>query len=304
MIAKQTSNFIPELDSLYLDADKDTDTVVEVICRICGQARLTISGLARAWTTGGEHPMEYAERLVLNRSADLYAHGFERTVIFPCGHIFGDRCVREKLINQNNPRRNLTCPSCGFQMIYEKCGHAIVPALICASGSDSIRDSFPLTIPEGGQRPNYCKECRWRLIREKLGYTLNSVCVMCTQEPKMGIPEDPMKHGEHRRQHVQHGIRDGFRDIMMLVQPDFTTRETENSAQKAKGERDQRNAKIALLNVMALTELEETVWYRTATTERLREEQYRQHMAGVQAIEYCILSFLMGSGEKNSRRMW
>jgi hypothetical protein len=91
-------------------------------------------------------------------------------------------------------------------------------------------------------------------------------------------------------------------EIMMLVQPDFITRETETSAQKKIEDGDRRDVSAALLNAMVLTELEDTIWHRTAT-KKLTKDQTRRHTLGVQSIESCILVWLMDF-EKHCRRMW
>ncbi|KAI0458310.1 hypothetical protein F5B21DRAFT_500571 [Xylaria acuta] len=219
-----------------------------------------MSALAKAFNPGGSPPTGSVE--APNQLSDLYVHGFERTVVFPCGHIFGDRCVREEYQEQ----RDLACPSCGFRMAYTDCGYAIAPAIISVSCAGSVRDTFPLTIPEEGES----------------GRT--------TAEP-------PIEHDGHRRQHVNYGIKDMPSEIMMLVQPDFITRRTDGSAQKATEERDQRDVNTALLNTMVLTELEDTVWHRTATRQ-LAKEQMRRHSAGVGAVEYYLLGFAHALGEE------
>ncbi|KAI1434412.1 hypothetical protein GGR50DRAFT_411493 [Xylaria sp. CBS 124048] len=305
MAVIQTGNFIPELDALHLsntDDDRHAHPTAEIICNICERRKLTISGLVRKFIDAGERAPEYVAHPALSRPDDLYAHGFERTVVFPCGHIFGDRCLR----NLANPstQKNLTCPTCGFPMTYEACGHAIAPAVICDSVHDdaSLLDTFPLTIPEGGQKPRHCKECRWRMIRKKLSYTLNAACVLCSHTTAQ--TEDAVaEHEAHRLRHIEQGLKDGLGEIMKLVQPDFITRETERSAQKAKEENEQRDVNTALLYAIALTELEETIWYRTSLKEFSKERE-RRHALGVQAIENVILGLLMGYGERNGRRMW
>ncbi|KAI0402719.1 hypothetical protein F4802DRAFT_342535 [Xylaria palmicola] len=298
MAPTQTTNFIPELDlNRHTNSDVDvTDKGLDIICQICQERRLTISALAEAYIlntedlAGPEGPVD--------KLFDLYAHGFEQTAVLPCGHIFGHRCVREELLRQGG----MTCPSCGFQMTYKDCGHAIAPAIIPISEIGSIRDTFPLTIPEGGS-PSQCKECRWQAIQTKLRYALDSACVMCAQRAQAGVqPKNAQEHDAHRRQHIHHGIGDTLGGIMMLVQPDFVTRTTASSAQKAEDERDRREVSTALLKAMALTELEDTVWH-DAATRQLAEDQARRHAAGVRAIEDYILGLLMDY-EKNCRRMW
>ncbi|KAI8954640.1 hypothetical protein F4801DRAFT_479946 [Xylaria longipes] len=294
---RKSINFISELDP-YLDTKaNDTNTVLEFICQICRKKRLAVTALTQAFDPGRTSLTGSADPL--EQLFNLYVHGFERTVIFPCGHVFGDQCVRGEYQEQ----RDLACPSCGFRMAYTKCGHAIAPAIIPVSRTGSIRDTFPLTIPEGGRPPSYCKECRWVAIQAKLRYALNSECVICAQRARAGVRlENPIEHDGHRRQHANYGMKDMLSEIMMLVQPDFITRKTKGSAQKEIDERDQRDVNTALLNAMVLTELEDTVWHRTAT-KQLAKEQARRHAAGVRAVEYYVLGLLMHSG-KHCRRTW
>jgi hypothetical protein len=89
---------------------------------------------------------------------------------------------------------------------------------------------------------------------------------------------------------------------MMLVQPEFITRETETSVQKATEERDRRDVNAAILHATVLTELEDTIWRRTAT-KQLTKEQVRKHASGLKAVERCVLDLLMDAG-KSCRRMW
>lgn len=140
----------------------------------------------------------------LNQLSNLYVHGLEQIVVFPCGHGFGDRCVREEYLEQ----RDLAC-SCGFRMAYTNCGYAIAPVMIPASCAGSIRDTFSFTIPEGGQTPSHCKECRWVTIQAKLRYALNPECVICARRARAGVAlrlENPIEHDGHRRQHVTTGL--------------------------------------------------------------------------------------------------
>lgn len=284
---------IHELDP-YLDAKvDDRDAFMEFICQLCGEKKLTVSMLPGALTLGGEHstgPVVPRDQLV-----NMYVHGFEQTIVFPCGHIFGDKCIREKFMD----RGDLACPICGFKMTYPRCNHAIAPAMISLPlrGPGSVRDTFPLTIPEGGPPPGHCKECRLKEIRARLAYALGAECAPCAQ--KAG---DAHGHDVHRAEHVERGIRAAMGEIMALAQPDFVTRETETSAEKTREERDRRDANTALLHVMVLTELEGTVWRRTATTQ-LTEAQARRHAAGFRAIEQHLLDLLLDPG-MNCRRMW
>ncbi|KAI1108947.1 hypothetical protein F5Y14DRAFT_56420 [Nemania sp. NC0429] len=293
------ANSVRELDP-YLDAkvEDDTEAILEFVCQICQRRRLTISTLARTLTLPLPPDGERATKPIEPRDhqLNLYIQGFEQTVVFPCGHLYGDRCLREGFMD----RGQLACPSCGFKMTYPSCGHAIAPAIIPITPGDAgpVRDTFPLTMHEGGRFPDNCKECRWKEIRARLADALGAECTLCAQ--KGGDDED---HDAHRARHVEGvGIKEAMGKIMMLVQPDFVTRETKTSAEKTRQERDHRDANTALLVVLALTELEETVWRRTATRQ-LTEAQARRHAAGFRAIEQHLLGLLLDSGV-NCRRMW
>ncbi|KAI1121126.1 hypothetical protein F5Y10DRAFT_272393 [Nemania abortiva] len=280
-------NFICDIDR-YLDAKvNDANTILEFICQICQWRRLTISALAKTFTLSDGQAIEPVEPL--NQLVNLYAHGFEQTIILPCGHVFGDRCIRGHFLAQ----RDLACPACGFRMTY-RCGHAIPPAIIPIAGSSSIRDTFPLTIPEGGPIPSQCKQCRWEAIQARLRYALASKCVICAQKVRAGVPpkaEDSGEHDVHYARHLDCGIKKVLSEIMMLVQPDFITRVTKDSAQKTLEEGYRQQANTALLNTIVFTELGDTIWQGTAM-KQLSEEQVARHDAGVREVEYHILGLL------------
>ncbi|KAI1810893.1 hypothetical protein GGS20DRAFT_149443 [Poronia punctata] len=289
-----TGNFIPELVS-YLDADiSDPEVPSIIICQICQSQRLTISPLARslAVSEGGLRGCTEPRDLL----QVLYAHGFERTVVFPCGHVFGDRCVRDIFVEQSG----LACPSCGYKMAYRNCGHAIAPAVIPVQYADSIRHTFPLTIPEGGAEPVNCKECRWEVLRARLRYAFGTECAICARND--GAVE-LKEHEAHRIRHIEFGIKEAISQIMMLAQPEFITRESTAAHEKAVEEKDVREVNAALLHAMVMTELESTIWQR-AGTNQLTKEQARRHSLEVQAMESWILGLLMNPGDNNLRRMW
>ncbi|KAI1203229.1 hypothetical protein F5X97DRAFT_161448 [Nemania serpens] len=300
MTTTRIVNCIRELDP-YLDTKiDDIDTLLEFICQLCGKGKLTVSAPARTLTPDGEDSTEPVGPR--DQQVNMYMHGFEQTVVLPCGHLFGERCIREKFMD----RGDLSCPLCGFKMTYPSCGHAIAPAIIALplGGPGSVRDTVPLTIPEGGPSPSNCKQCRWKEIRAKLVYALGAECAPCAQKKKAGDGHglDDATHEAHRARHVERGVREAMGEIMALVQPDFVTRETETSAEKTREERDRRDANTALLNVLVLTEVEDTLWRRTATTQ-LTEAQAKRHSAGCRAIEAHVFDLLVDS-EGNCRRMW
>jgi hypothetical protein len=190
MTTLRTSNFIPDLDP-YLDAQADdSDKAPEIVCQVCRTRQLTISKLVRPFTLMEEGLTGLVEHFEHLTKVSFYALGFEQTVVFPCGHVFGDRCIQAKF----SDKKDLACLSCGFHMTYTSCGHAIAPAFVLVKGNVCIRDTFPLTIPEGGQAPRHCKQCRWSSIQTRLRYTLNSECVICAQRARSGVPQDPIEH--------------------------------------------------------------------------------------------------------------
>ncbi|OTB01399.1 hypothetical protein M426DRAFT_323536 [Hypoxylon sp. CI-4A] len=296
----QRSNYLPYIQQHLDNQSDDNGMVLETVCGICQEHRLDISKSAREFTTledesSTEQPKSH--QLLLN----YIQHGLEKTVVLACGHVFGDRCIRDLAAAGNS----LTCPSCGYRMTYQGCGHAIPPSLIAVEGHTTVRDQFPLTIPEDGKDPHNCLECRWKLIRTNLRYTLADDCVICRQRNNVRIAIDATGHRSHRDQHIHVGIRQALQDIAMLIWPEFTTRETETSGMKNVSDEERRQIHVSLLNAMVLSELEETIWARTKAGKgcTLSKEQTKRHEAGIASVEQSILSWLMDS-HRGARRMW
>ncbi|KAI0390161.1 hypothetical protein F5Y17DRAFT_81525 [Xylariaceae sp. FL0594] len=292
-----TCNFVPELEGRLDTRVNESGAPLEIVCWICRTRRLSISALAQSLIEGEESTDGRGGRGALR--ALLYAHGFEQTLVLPCGHIFGDRCLREGYDSQGGP----SCPSCGYKMAYKDCGHAIAPAVIPVRCSRSLRETFPLTIPEGGEEPRQCKECRWEAARAKLSFALDSKCVVCAAKASAGLPFDPEEHRRHRAHHVDHGVREAIAEVMQLIQPDFITRESGMAQEKTRKEKDVRDVNTALLVATAMTELEGTIWYEVGP-HRLTKAQAIRRAADVQAIDICVLGWLMNSGNGECRRMW
>ncbi|KAI1396759.1 hypothetical protein F4819DRAFT_474266 [Hypoxylon fuscum] len=299
MAKTQRSNYLPYIQQ-HLDTQNDIDGVpLDVVCGICQENKLDISKSARDFTSFTNPP---AEHIGTHRHLPNYIkHGLERTVALACGHVFGDRCVRDLLGQQSD----LTCPSCGFRAAYTGCDHAIRPALVPVDGYDSVRDSFPLTIAEGGADPTNCLECRWKFIRSNIRYALSDECILCRHKNDARILFNPTEHRTHRDQHVHMGLRRTLDDVVLLVWPEFVTRETESSAAKALADSDRRQIQVSLLNAMVLSELEDTIWYRTkgGKPNSLTKEQLKKHTRGLASIEQSLLSWLMDS-TREPRRMW
>ncbi|KAI0850297.1 hypothetical protein F5Y00DRAFT_233047 [Daldinia vernicosa] len=299
MAAVQRSNYLPYLQQL-LDTQGDTEGVaIESVCGICQENKLDISKSAREFTSSIEPPEEH---LQLHRNfVDYLKHDIERTVVLACGHVFGDRCIRGLLAQGSD----LVCPSCGFRMAYQGCGHAIAPALIQVEGNNPIRDTFPLTIPEGARDPQNCMECRWRHIRSHIRYALADECISCRQRTLAHVPLDAAGHRAHRDQHMSIGLRQSLDDILALVWPEFVTRETNSSLSKASAESERHQIHVSLLNAMVRSEMEDTIWYRTKAgrSTHLTKEQLRRHTRGMASIEQTLLGWLMDS-TREQRRMW
>ncbi|RYP10709.1 hypothetical protein DL764_000499 [Monosporascus ibericus] len=276
MATVQTSNYLPDIQHLLDIQGKDDAVALEVVCACCRQSKLDVS-----------------------RSARYQKLGAERTVALPCGHVVGDRCVTRMFIRTPPP---VACPICEYKMIYVPCGHFIAPALIPVNGNDPVRDRFPLTIPEGGNVPSACKECRWRTVQSKLRFVLVADCGLCRQRAELEMPYSEAEHEAHRAQHRAFGLKDTLAGIMELVWPDFVTRETGSSADKATADADRRQATLSLLVAMALSEVEDTVWYRTPAR-KPSGEVTRRNAAAVNSIEKSLLSWLMGARD-DSRHTW
>ncbi|KAI1413063.1 hypothetical protein F5Y13DRAFT_162434 [Hypoxylon sp. FL1857] len=299
MAKVQRSNYIPYIQQ-HLDTQSDPDGVVlETVCGICQENKLDISRSAREFTSSTDIPPEEFET---HRHLFNYAkHGIERTVALACGHVFGDRCIRDLLAQGSD----LTCPSCGFRMTYQGCGHAIRPALVPVDGDEPVRDKFPLTIAEGGNDPHNCTDCRWKLIRSNIRYALADECIICRQRSQARLPLDATGHRTHREQHINIGVRHALEDAVTLIWPEFLTRETDTSAMKAASDNERRQIHVSLLNAMVLSELEDTIWYRTRAGKGtiLNKEQLRKHARGVASVEQSLLSWLVNSTPE-LRRTW
>ncbi|KAI1803518.1 hypothetical protein F4811DRAFT_524422 [Daldinia bambusicola] len=190
-------------------------------------------------------------------------------------------------------------------MAYQGCSHAIPPALIPIDGNNSVRDTFPLTIPEGAKDPQGCMECRWRHIRSHMRYALADECIICRQRTLANVPLDAPGHRAHREQHVSSGLRQALDETVALIWPEFVTRETNTSLAKALAESERHQIHVSLLNAMVLSELDETIWYRTKAgrSTHLSKDQLRRHAGGMESIEQTLLEWLMNSS-REQRRMW
>lgn len=298
MATVQTSNYLPDIQHL-LDIQGDENAVaLEVICAACQDNKLDISRSARYV------PLDL-DLAVPEFIDEAHTHipryeklGIERTVAFPCGHVLGDRCVARMLMQDSHCA---ICPSCDYRMQYVPCGHPIAPALVPVAGNEPVRDRFPLTMPEGGEA-SACKECRWRAAVSQLHFALAPDCAVCRHRAEAKMPCSETDHEAHRAEHLAFGVKDSLASIMKLIWPDFVTRETDASADKATADADRRQATLSVLIAMVLSELEDTVWYRTLTNP-LSAKASGSHYATVSSIQYTLLGWLMEFRD-DSRRAW
>ncbi|KAI0013559.1 hypothetical protein F4779DRAFT_640012 [Xylariaceae sp. FL0662B] len=291
MATVKRSNYLPHIQQ-YLDVQGDPDSIIlEVECGVC-ESRLDISRSARTLSSSDKSRTE----LLLGYTK----YEVEKTVALPCGHVFGESCISDR----STAREDLSCPSCDFKMLYKNCSHAIAPALIPIKGHDPVRDRFPLTIPEGGKSPGNCKQCRWNMIQPQLRRPLSDECAICRQKSAVQLPLDPAEHLRHRDGHIGSGLKMTLAEFVELIWPKFETRETEpTSAETESSEEeselsegkpasheDQCRVNLSLLYATVLSELEETVWYRSKT-QAFSPEQSRKHAQGIASIERAVLSW-------------
>ena len=87
-------------------------------------------------------------------------------MILPCGHLFGERCLKQHYVLTTRPR----CPLCALDLQHPGCGHRIRPSITPAHGNrvgQVYLDPVPATRGEGGQLPQRCLRCsRDHLIAE------------------------------------------------------------------------------------------------------------------------------------------
>lgn len=76
--------------------------------------------------------------------------------IFPCGHVFGLKCINEWLESHS------TCPTCRLELRHKKCGHPVKAGPIHTLNVMKI----PRTIPRGGLIEGSCGKC-WNRMRQE-----------------------------------------------------------------------------------------------------------------------------------------
>ena len=135
---------------------------VTVNCAICREGPLRIHGL------------DLEQPTATLASADEGEHG----LILPCGHIFGDKCVKEWRTLNADP----TCPLCGFSLLFEGCEDEI-PGILAPFHRGAVKTAhrIPLTISEGGVVPGNCQKCERDIFIESNmngGWVQNLKCYL------------------------------------------------------------------------------------------------------------------------------
>ncbi|KAI0480751.1 hypothetical protein GGR56DRAFT_671836 [Xylariaceae sp. FL0804] len=189
---------------LDVQADKGSK-VLDVKCHMCWENRLDISRHARGSPEKASLVEAFGWRL-RNR--------VERTLVLPCGHVFGDRCVHQMMAGLGKCRNYASgavpkCPDCGYKLQYKACGHRLAPATVPVRGQAPLAGAIPLTMGEassrdGGDaaaqaaaaksaRPDHCPDCRGRRIQIQLDRLLPEECTLCVGDEDGSPPGS--KHG-------------------------------------------------------------------------------------------------------------
>ncbi|KAI0890465.1 uncharacterized protein GGS22DRAFT_183809 [Annulohypoxylon maeteangense] len=88
----------------------------------------------------------------------------EPLCVLPCGHFFGAYCIEKWISTCRDEDRCSDCPVCRFPLLYEYCGHEV--KLRHHDPRFRRPGQLPLTIPEGGCVPAYCRWCRVDYVKD------------------------------------------------------------------------------------------------------------------------------------------
>ncbi|KAF2967304.1 hypothetical protein GQX73_g6268 [Xylaria multiplex] len=109
----QLTPFITALHPVELEKLKVKSNIqVRLTCDICCIKHLRLPG----WN----------DRLEPTNTAD----NSENICVLPCGHFFGDECIRNWVGQRHDDIDGATCPKCRFQLTHKECGHEITPAIV------------------------------------------------------------------------------------------------------------------------------------------------------------------------------
>jgi hypothetical protein len=82
----------------------------------------------------------------------------EKPVMLPCGHIFGNNCIRIWMLTSGGDTPP-TCPYCRFQLAYPGCGHLIHPKRISLRSERRFSIHDIDIIKDAAHLPIICPRC-------------------------------------------------------------------------------------------------------------------------------------------------
>ncbi|KAI2465476.1 hypothetical protein F4781DRAFT_424740 [Annulohypoxylon bovei var. microspora] len=159
----------------------------DLTCGICGDGKL-------------EMPSCVSPRQSLEEVART-----EPLCILPCGHFFGAWCMDAWISTCRDEDRISDCPLCRFPLHYDCCGHEI--RIRHYDPRFTRAGQLPLTLPEGGCVPAYCKGCRVNYVKDMADRMAETVY---PRDVPPGAFWDPNKFGPYE-----------FRDMRALIRADM-----------------------------------------------------------------------------------
>jgi hypothetical protein len=99
----------------------------------------------------------------------------ERPTVLPCGHIFGNRCIKRWMQGKrpDSEHEALTasdrggCPICRRKLVYRFCGHAIIPKTLPILRDEDVPVTLPVQIVQDEEdMPVACFDCSLRGLPE------------------------------------------------------------------------------------------------------------------------------------------
>ncbi|KAI4869233.1 hypothetical protein F4820DRAFT_444355 [Hypoxylon rubiginosum] len=141
--------------------------VLDLTCQICGDLKLDVS------------PRTAPEQSAQDRQES------EPFTVLPCGHFFGDYCLREWFCTREDNELPRDCPYCRYVLVHERCGHNMK---LRQFDPRFPRDGqTPLTLPEGGVVSLDCDTC----AKEALEYLASKLVLRVFPEVRDAAFTDP-----------------------------------------------------------------------------------------------------------------
>ena len=99
-------------------------------------------------------------------------------VVTPCHHIFGEKCIKQRLAfgtDASNANDCRSCPKCGRSLVYRDCGHTIKPRQFDLFDTDGIKwaelNWTSLAPLEEHQLSEKCLPCSSKMLRFRTIYS-------------------------------------------------------------------------------------------------------------------------------------